>query len=299
MNMAKRGSFMYIRVVEIGDTPVSPSGEALRRIQIQLAVSERLKIDRAWRYDLRSPFWRLYVHNRSGASIIHAGNRLVLKANQPYLIPAWVRFQSSATRPLIQDYLHFYVTGLPPTLLRRFFDRPRLLAGDQVLQRLCRRWRKGLGSPPAMAESGWAAALAYAVVAKITGDLSAADQRVCLNSLTEFSPISPALDCIDQRLSRPPANRELARLCHLSTDRFIRKFRLIVSMTPAQYGLERRVALAAQWLTATSRTMEEIADASGFTDRFHLSRVFKSRLGLPPAAYRRLHRIATHATPKG
>jgi AraC-like DNA-binding protein len=197
---------------------------------------------------------------------------------------------------MLQAYMHFYVTGLPPTLLRRFFDRPLLLNRDAVLEGLCRRWQDGLASSSGFTALGWASSLAYAAVAAAAANLPEADQHVFSNSWQDFSPIGPALECIDRRLSRPPANPELARLCHFSTDRFIRKFRLIVGMTPARYGLERRVALAAQWLTATSRTIEEIADALGFTDRFHFSRAFKARLGLAPVAYRRLHRIAARET---
>ncbi len=161
---------------------------------------------------------------------------------------------------------------------------------------LCRRWREGLDASSSFTELAWASSLAYAAVATAAANLPEADQQVFSNSWQDFSPIGPALECIDLRLAQPPANPELARLCHLSTDRFIRKFRAIVGMTPAKYGLERRVALAAQWLTATSRTIEEIADASGFTDRFHFSRAFKARLGLAPVAYRRLHRIAARET---
>ena len=234
--------------------------------------------------------------DKPGASIAHAGQKLALHPGQIHLIPAWVRFQSSATRSVVQDYMHFYVTGFPPTLLRQFFDHPLLLDRDAVLAGLCRRWRESLSSPSGFPELGWASALAYAAVATAAAILPEADQQAFSNAWQDFSPIGPALECMDRRLSRPPANPELARLCHISTDRFIRKFRLIVGMTPARYGLERRVAIAAQWLTASSRTIEEIAEAAGFTDRFHFSRAFKAHLGLAPVAYRRLHRIAARET---
>lgn len=287
---------MYISDVIVGDTPASPQENALREIQVQLAVTRRFRIDRNWQLDLQSPFWRLYVMDKPGASIRHANHKLALQPNRVYLIPAWVRFQSSAAGLLLQDYMHFYVTGFPPTLLRRFFDRPLLLDRDAVLAGLCRRWRESLASSSGFPELGWASALAYAAVAAAAANLPKAGQRVFSTAWQDFSPIGPALECVDRRLSRPPANPELARLCHVSTDRFIRKFRLIVGMTPARYGLERRVAISAQWLTATSRTIEEIAEATGFTDRFHFSRAFKAHLGLAPVAYRRLHRIAARET---
>ena len=294
--MAKRSPFMYISVVNVGDTPARPWEDALRQVQVQVALSRRLKIDSTWNYDLQSPFWRLYLVDKSGAIITHSGGILALQPGRIHLIPAWVRFQSSAARSMTQVYMHFYVTGFPPTLLRQLFDRPLLLHRDEVLEGLCSRWRDGVASSSGLTELVWASSLAYAAVATAAATLPEADQRVFSNSWQDFTPIGPALECIDRRLSQPPPNLELARLCHLSTDRFIRKFRLIVGMTPARYGLERRVALAAQWLTATSRTIEEIADASGFTDRFHFSRAFKARLGLAPVAYRRLHRIAAHET---
>ncbi len=275
-----------------GDTPSRPSEEVLRKVQIQVAVYRRFRIDQTWDDDLQSPFWRLYVMNKPGASIQHAGRKLALRAGRACLIPAWVRFQSRAKRTLIQDYMHFYVTGLPPTLLKRYFGRPLMLARDAVLDGLCERWRENLGSSSTFVGLGWSNALACAAVAAAAAQLPEEEQRVFENSWQTLSPVGPALECIDRRLSRPPANPELARLCHLSTDRFIRKFRLIVGLTPARYGLERRIALAAQGLTASAQSIEEIADALGFTDRFHFSRVFKAHLGLAPVAYRRLHRIA-------
>ena len=287
---------MYISVVIVGDAPARPWEDALRKIQVQVALSRRLRIDRSWRYDLQSPFWRLYMMDKAGAHILHGGRKLALQPERIHLIPAWVRFQSCAMHPMTQDYMHFYVTGFPPTFLRRFFNRPLLLQRDAVLDGLSHRWRGGLVSPSGFAELGWASALAYAAVATAAANLPEAEQQVFSHSWQDFSPIGPALECMDQRLSRPPSNPELARLCHFSTDRFIRKFRLIVGMTPARYGLERRVSLAAQWLTATPRTIEEISDAAGFTDRFHFSRAFKAHLGVAPVAYRQLHRISGHET---
>ncbi len=293
--MAKPGPSMYIRVVEIGDTPAS-AAEALRqRLQIQVAVSLRFRIDRSWSYDLQSTFWRLYVVDKPGAWITHAARRIALLPDRIHLIPAWVRFQSKATKPMLQDYMHFYVTGLPPTLLRRFFNRPLLLPRDAALAGIGARWRAALASDTSFAISGWALSLAYAAIATASENLSVSEQQACADSWRGFTPIGPALQCIDRRLSNPPTNPELARLCSLSTDRFILRFHHIVGMTPAQYGLERRIARAAQWLTTTAMSIEQIAEGAGFTDRFHFSRVCKARLGLPPVAYRKLHRLATRS----
>lgn len=275
--------------MEIGATLTGRPDERLYRAQVQVALSDRMELDALWNYDLFSPFWRVYVNNRSGASIIHRGRTIPLSPRRLYLIPAWVRFHTAITRPVTQRYIHFYLAGFPPTLLRRVFDQPILLKPEGALGELSRRWQRGFDEEPKPAHHNWAYALVHASLALAMESLSQTDQSDCFRWLTDSHAVRPALECIDQRLAQPPDNSELAALCHSSTDHFIRQFRSIVGMTPARYGLERRVAVAAQWLTGTERSIEEIAEGTGFTDRFHLSRVFKDQLGLPPASYRQLH----------
>jgi AraC-like DNA-binding protein len=259
-----------------------------RRVRVQITVAQRLELS-AWNLDLRSPFWRVYVNNRSGAAIVHEGKRLPLRPGRLYLIPAWVRFQTVAAQGVIQEFLHFHVTGLPPALPGAVFDRPLDFPLQPVLAPLHRGWRRGFAHGAGPAELAWAYALVHAALAAALAGFSEAERGALHRWLADPEGIAPALEAIESRLAKPPANAELARLCNASTDHFIRRFRRAVGMTPARYGIERRVAAAAQWLTATSRSVDAIAEAAGFTDRFHFSRVFKARLGLPPAAYRRMH----------
>jgi len=56
---------------------------------------------------------------------------------------------------------------------------------------------------------------------------------------------------------------------------------------PAQFILERRVSKAAQQLIFSTDSIEQIAERLGFLDRFHFSRMFKARMGTPPATYRK------------
>lgn len=95
----------------------------------------------------------------------------------------------------------------------------------------------------------------------------------------------------ERRLSDPPTNRELAELCRMSEDHFVRCFKGAVGLTPGQYCLGRRLDVAAEWLVQSEQRIDEIAERAGFTDRFHFSRTFKSRLGVTPAEYRRQHRM--------
>lgn len=243
-----------------------------------------------WRLDLCSPFWRIYVHDRSGAFIEQAGNRHELAAGQLWAVPAWVRFRTGFRRPVVQDYAHFTFSGLPQLLLRRRFDRPVCLRTTDALRLLIVQWRSSISEAGPFSHLCSAGALAHAVMASLISSWTAEDQSACRSWLTQTDEIRPALEILESSTGRPAGNRELSRRCGMSEDHFIRKFRNLIGLTPAEYGRGRRVSLTAEWLTGTNRTIEEIAEASGFTDRSHFSRVFKQRLGVTPVAYRRAHR---------
>lgn len=272
--------------------PPSAGGEPVMwNAQLQVLVSKRADLaEVGWTLDLCSPFWRIYVHDRAGAFAEFDGERLAFRKGTLWIIPAWVRFQTGLERPVLQDYIHFNFAGLPSPQLQRFFARPLALSQDEPLSALAAKWRNGLTAPADFSHLCWAAALAHAVMAKVLSDWSKEELGGYLRWLAESADVQAALERIETNLAKAPSNLELSRLCGAGEDHFIRKFRKITGLTPAQYGRDCRIALVAKWLISTDRTLEDIADSSGFADRFHLSRVFKERFGLPPAAYRRMHR---------
>lgn len=260
--------------------------------RIQILVSRRVPLTSVpWDLDLCSPFWRIYVNDRSGAIITHHEKDIPLKAGEIWIIPAWVRFQTRCDRAVTQDYIHFHFAGMPSHLLQQVFNRPLSLKDMTSLAAVITPWREGFSSEASFSHLCWAGAVVHAVMALALAEWNRDREDDYWKILTETQEIQAALDHIEKNPAPPPTNSELSRLCGWSEDHFIRKFRDILGMTPAEYGREHRVALAAEWLSGTSRTMEDIAEATGFTDRFHFSRVFRARFGMPPARYRRMHRM--------
>lgn len=206
-----------------------------------------------------------------------------------WMVPAWVRFQTGLSREVVQDYIHFEVRGMPWGLLQSSFSRPVQLPSHPALMTVCRQWRRELQSGGNFSHLCWATVLANASVASLLSrEVATAGGRFPWRE--EMVRIQPAMDCLQERIGSPASNQELAALCGMSEDHFIRQFRHGVGMTPARFGREHRIALAAEWLTSSDRTLEDIAAAAGFTDRFHFSQVFKAGLGQAPGAYRRMHR---------
>lgn len=281
--------------METGGPALNAREEIFSSLHTRLIVSRREELNAVWNHQtFCSPFWRFYVNKRPGAFLRHHGRTLWLQPGHPYLIPAWLTFETGLRFPkrsLSQDYLHFDCPGLPPTLQKRLFERPLSLSRTGALALLCDRWQEGLGKPkPGLADHSWAQALAQAALASALEILPGTALQECELWLDRTGGLGPVLRHMDRHLQDPPSNSELAALCHQSTDHFIRTFRRSLGVTPTQYGLDKRITAAATWLAQTPRTLDDIAEASGFTDRFHFSRSFKARLGLSPAAYRALHR---------
>lgn len=67
---------------------------------------------------------------------------------------------------------------------------------------------------------------------------------------------------------------------------FTKRFRARFGKSPAQYVLERRIAVAAQHLAHGDDGVDAVADSCGFTDRAHFTKAFAKRMGLPPGRYR-------------
>ncbi len=261
----------------------------LRKVQFQTILTRRVALQPAdWHFELCSPFWRVYVNECDGAYIEYGPNRLILKARTIYVIPAWLAFRTDIEQPIIQNYIHFDFTGFPHSLLQRIFASPIVLGGNALIAHACREWCRLLKIEPTPSLPLVVAAntLIHAVMAQQFAALQDEQGKACFLWLRDSTEIGPALECIDQRLRNPPSNEELARLCHSSTAHFSRKFRRVVGMSPAQYSRERRIAIGAQMLHDENQSIDEVAEATGFTDRFHFSRVFKVQFGLPPAAYR-------------
>jgi AraC-like DNA-binding protein len=104
----------------------------------------------------------------------------------------------------------------------------------------------------------------------------------------EPGPVARARDAIEQRFTEAVPLSELAAIAGLSVHHFIRVFRAEVGLTPHAYLVDVRVRRARTML----RDGTPPADAAalvGFADQAHLTRAFKSRIGVAPGAYRRAH----------
>lgn len=79
---------------------------------------------------------------------------------------------------------------------------------------------------------------------------------------------------------------ELAEDVGLSPSHFCSLFRKAAGTTPHQFVLQRRIQHAKTLLAKPSRSILDVALASGFRTHQHFSRIFRRQVGVTPSTYR-------------
>ena len=101
------------------------------------------------------------------------------------------------------------------------------------------------------------------------------------------SPVQRARQEIDRVFSAPLDLDRIAASVQLSRSRFQTLFKRETGVSPYEYHLRRKFEKAKELLLQSKMPIGEIARFLAFRDRFHFSREFRKRTGLPPAAFRR------------
>ncbi len=238
---------------------------------------------------LANNFWRVYHNDQAGGSLIVGDTVVHLERDGVYLVPAGLALASRNVAHMRQFFVHFDIAEIPPIILRELFPMPLRIPATPLFEATVAAINSGfhrLGYPSVAAQC-----TVKGIVYEAFGTaLAAVPPNIfehCWGRMSLLHPILPALQAIQDALGRTTTNAELAALCSLSEDHFIKTFRNAVGSPPAHYILKRRIATAAQRLLFTDDSIDRIAEETGFTDRFYFSRVFARETGLPPARYRK------------
>ena len=92
---------------------------------------------------------------------------------------------------------------------------------------------------------------------------------------------------IELNLNEDLSNNILAAHSNLATNAFNRLFKNEVGISPQIYIRKKRIDRACALLDHSQNTIDTIADDTGFSDRYHFSKIFKQVIGTSPGKYRK------------
>ncbi|MDR2042606.1 MAG: AraC family transcriptional regulator [Tannerella sp.] len=98
--------------------------------------------------------------------------------------------------------------------------------------------------------------------------------------------IRKTLHYIREHIDRPIHTDELADICCLSKDHFIRLFRKEMHVTPVQYINQKKIEKAQRMIIMGNRSMKDIAYCLSFDNVSYFNRLFKRYTGMTPVKYR-------------
>jgi AraC-like DNA-binding protein len=289
VKIARRMSFSGIMPdMKHVEKPISE----LDHLHLRLYIAHRQEINVGWNAeDVCSPYWRLYRNSEDGAEVVLADRVHPVTAGRLHLVPAWVKWTCRNVRPIDHFFVHFDLLGLPGAVVRDCFPTAIELPTDPALEGHCAAVATAIAArPPAqrsLVEACLVKSLLFHAIAVLFTQLDADRARRLTQAASASNPVAPAIRRIEEDIAADLPNRILASLCGYGEDHFVRLFRQHIGQTPAQYVLERRLTLAAERLVFSPDPIERIAEDLGFPDRYYFTRMFRRRMGLPPAAYRR------------
>jgi AraC-like DNA-binding protein len=249
-----------------------PAGEGGDSFQIH--ECGLLRLDAGWSFTgVCSPFWRFYYDRTPGAWIESGGRRYALTPGKFILVPDGVAFNCGSRPGAKHMWVHF---SLYPSLTQTSagaLEVPVTHTTRAVAAELERRIARRQAERAAHTGAG----LLHLVFAELGTEGSAA--------------IPPRLrkvfSWIQHALGGEISNGLLAAQAGLSVEAFIRWFKGATGRTPAAFVAERRIREACRRLAFSDDSIEQVAEAVGFANRHHFSRVFKQHAGCGPAQFRR------------
>ena len=96
-----------------------------------------------------------------------------------------------------------------------------------------------------------------------------------------------SIEYLSKNFAAAPDVNELAAMEHLSTGRYRCVFSELMGMSPKEYIIRLRLDRSMELLQCTDLSVGEISDIVGYQDPLYFSKLFKRKLGVSPAAYRK------------
>ncbi|GAA5494014.1 xylose operon regulatory protein [Rubritalea halochordaticola] len=117
-------------------------------------------------------------------------------------------------------------------------------------------------------------------------------RRASTGATAEKDPyVDRLLELIQQSAHTPVSVGDLVKRCGLSRRPLEQRFMKETGMSILEVLNDTRIKIAQKMLRETGSTLEEVAEASGFTSAPYFSRAFKRETGMTPGSYRSKHKV--------
>jgi AraC-like DNA-binding protein len=115
----------------------------------------------------------------------------------------------------------------------------------------------------------------------------------------EVSRMIPAMQLMRSEFARGPSLDEIAKMAHLSSFHFHRRFGDLMGLTPKHFLSECQIFRCKELLMGGDKKLAEISDICGFAHQSHFTSRFRQSAGMTPTRWRRMFKQLVKAAPAG
>jgi len=223
-----------------------------------------------------APFWRFFYDFEESVTLETDNGRITCDPEHFYIIPGFTRLSCSSQKLFRRFYIHF---GLGERVLENN-NVYVLPAASHELDLI----REFAGAGEKLHNTRQTILYAQAILAST---LLRLPPEISESSRLTDPRIENAVKYINEHCHAPQNNTFLANLSGMSRDGFLRLFEQETGRSPQFYWRKKRIEKACELLISTSLSIDEIAEKTGFADRYHFSRVFSNFLKNSPAKFRK------------
>lgn len=279
---------------------------------LSLLNIDYVSLDKRWNYkNVLSPYYRLYYIDQGSGDITNGKDRWQLEPGYLYLIPGFTLCNLHCASFMSQYFIHFFEDAANSISLfhnhRTVFKTAATamdIAGVQRLLEINPNRKINRSDNPMVYEKS----VYYKEYEALNNQQSPAlfieTQGILLQLVARFVALQPGtqditsgipakivdlLGYINLNLNQAITVKKLADMTNYHPDYLSRLFMKLTGERPLSYIHTKRIERAQYLLVTTQLSLAEIAEATGFDNLPHFSRVFKSKTSLPPARYREQH----------
>ena len=245
--------------------------ELLPRQEVVLINAGFKNPQRSWNaQNCIMPFWVLWYNFEPGNSCQLRDKRVHLDPGKIFLIPPHTFYSGEFYTEVPHFYVWFKTSGC--------FSSPR----HEVLELPAEPFKKRIEE--ALVPGNRQIFTLYTLISELL--CSIPGEFFNLQSVsTKALNIEKALHFINQH-DGDVTNEQIAAHLHLSRTRLLHLFKEAVGISPQKYCGQIKMLFAEQLLKA-GKSIQTVADACGYADRYHFSKDFKRFHQVPPGKWQR------------
>ncbi|MDR6340346.1 AraC-like DNA-binding protein [Filimonas zeae] len=268
-----------------------------------------VSLDKRWNYkNVLSPYYRLYYIDQGCGDITNGKEHWLLEPGYMYLIPGFTLCNLHCASNMGQYFIHFFEDAANSISLfhnhRTIFKTPANdmdIAGFKRLLEINPHRKINRSDNPMVYEKNIYYKEYEALNNQQPYALFIETQGILLQLVARFiglqqgkqdvtngipAKIVDLLGYINLNLNQAITVKKLADMTNYHPDYLSRLFMKLTGERPLSYIHTKRIERAQYLLVTTQLSLTEIAEATGFDNLPHFSRVFKNKTSLPPARYR-------------